>query len=299
MAVWHEPMKHIGGWIFPPRDGGRVAVVFTGEDVREAPHRGHFLRYEGDGPVPKGFYPVWRKEPAGWFELWPREPLLASSMDEARDRFTPLLPGLEDGSTDEHYKRNSYEPPGRPTRIEEIEHPTHRAHAVIVKHSDGHFEVGYLVYAPNGKYFPAATPSISEELDWEWGVTWTTDESGRDLRTLADDLESARPIATTELEAIVALDPEIRRRCRLAHHPSGRPDPACPGSEAETPSAGSAPIPRWVRSWRVLSPSPGGQGTSHPTERSGAGFSLRRGSHDHVSAGDCSCDNQTCVPVRQ
>lgn len=216
MSHWHERKPNLGSWVFPARKGGRVAAKFTGEDVRVAPFPGHFLRYEGPEPVPTGAFPHWTRRPEGWFELWPREPLLASSMDEARERIDPLLPGLEDGSADDRYAKRPYVPPVRPTRVEEIEHATHHARAVIVQWPEGHYEVGYIVYAPNGRYFPAATPSISTELDWEWGVTSMADDEGRELRTLASNRESAREIAARELDLLVRQDPCIKLRSPTA-----------------------------------------------------------------------------------
>lgn len=212
MAHWHEPKPHRLSWVLPARDGDRVSAEFLGVDVRVAPFQGYFLRYEGPEPVPAGPFPHWRHDPTGWIELWPREPLLAGSLGEARERIDPLLPGLEDGSTDDLFEKRPYVAPVRPTRVEELEHPTHHARAVISRWPEGHFEVSYLVYAPNGRYFPAASPAISAELDWEWGVTWMEDENGGGLRTLAGSLESAREIATVELDLLVSQDASIKRK---------------------------------------------------------------------------------------
>lgn len=212
MAYWHEPKKHMGGWTFPPKAGSRVGVVFRGEDVRIAPFEGHFMRYEGDEPLPATPIPAWNRSPDDWFELHPRQPLLATSMQDAKEKFAPLLPQVEAGAIDEQMERKPYRLPIRPTRIKEIEHPTRVARAVIVQHSDGPFEVHYYVYAPNGRYFPASTPSISSELEWEWGVTWATDEVGTTLKTLADSLASAEEIAETELHIIAEKDSEIKHR---------------------------------------------------------------------------------------
>jgi hypothetical protein len=212
MACWHEAKKHRGGWVFPPKSGSRVGVVFRGEDARVAPFEGYFMRYEGGGSIPDGPFPHWKKNPQGWVELWPREPLRASSMEEAKRKFAPMLRQVEDGSLDERFEKRPCRPPARPARVKEIDHPTHVARAVIVQHPEGMYEVGYLVYAPNGRYFPAATPSISSELEWEWGVTWVQDENGQDMRTLADDLEDAEEIARIELDMLVRNDSMIRRR---------------------------------------------------------------------------------------
>ena len=59
---------------------------------------------------------------------------------------------------------------------------------------------------------PASTPSISTDLNFEWGRTYERDEEGQQLRTLADDLASAEEIAVIELNRLVAQDPEIKRR---------------------------------------------------------------------------------------
>ncbi len=189
--------------------------MFRGEDVRVAPFEGHFMRYEGADPLPPFASGRWRQHPDGWYELWPREALSAWSMEEAQIAVAPLLHGLEDGSTDHLYDRRRYVAPPKPEKVAEIEHATYVAKAVIARNPDGVYECHYFVYAPNGVYLPAGTPSVSAELDWEWGVTWPEDEEGKDLRTLADDPASAEQIARAELDAIVAKDPRIRRRDAL------------------------------------------------------------------------------------
>ena len=157
MSHWYEPRKSTGSWVLARQPGVRVAPVFTGEDVRLAPFAGHFMRYERAEPVPPGSFPHWKRDPTGWFELWPREPILASSMGEARERIDPLLPGLEDGSADALYEKRPYVSQTRPRRVAEMEHPTHHARAVISQWPEGLYEVVYLVYAPSGSYFPAGT----------------------------------------------------------------------------------------------------------------------------------------------
>lgn len=201
MTYWHEPAKHKGGWVFPNWQG-RVAAIFQGQDVRQAPFEGHFLRWQGVGPAePLG----WRRNPDDWFELWPHVPLLASSMEDAKAQFQPMLLQIEDGRMDDQFDRHPYRPPVRPELVAEIEHPDRQAKARIVRHADGRYQVGYLVYAPDGKYFPVMTPSIGE-LGWEWGV------ARRETNTFADDLSSAVQIAREELDQIVAGDPEIKLR---------------------------------------------------------------------------------------
>lgn len=144
--------------------------------------------------------------------MWPLAPLYASSMEEAKAIYLSLLPYLEDGSKDGEFRKIPYQSPVVPQLIKEIEHPVYDAKARIVQYPDALFSVAYLVYAPNGRYMPASTPSISAELEWEWGVTRVQNDQGEELRTLADCLESAEEIAAIELEQLVAQDPEIKRR---------------------------------------------------------------------------------------
>ena len=212
MAYWHELPESTGGWLFPPKQGSRTAVYFRGRDVRKQPFQGHFLRYEGDRELPSWPLCHWSHRPEGWFELWPIEPLYASSSGEAKDKYLPMMLYVEDGSRDDEFRKIPYQPPVVPQLIKEIEHPTCVAKARIVQYPDGLFSVGYLVYAPNGRYMPASTPSIGAELEWEWGVTRVQNDQGEELRTLADCLESAEEIAAIELEQLVAQDPEIKRR---------------------------------------------------------------------------------------
>lgn len=201
MGYWHEAIKHSNGWVFPAR-GRKVAVIFQGEDVRAAPFEGHFLRWEGEGEAsPMG----WKRNPENWIELWPHMPLRASSMEQAKVEFTPLLPQIEDGIIDHQFEKRPYRPPTLPHLVAKIEHPTHLAESVIVQHTAGRYEVRYRVYAPDGRYFPAATPSIGE-LGWDWGCP------RRQTATFADDFASAQQIATVELDEIVQADPEIKRR---------------------------------------------------------------------------------------
>lgn len=212
MGYWHEVKRSDNGWLFPVKKGARVAVSFRGEDVRVAPFQGHFLRFEGEGEVPGQSLSPWNRSPEGWFELWPLQPMFASSRDEAISLFEPLLPQLEDGSIDGLFEKRPYQPPARPAFIKDINHPDYIAAARIVKHGNGIYEVAYVVYAPDGKYFPVSTPSVSEDPDFEWGITYMRDEAGRRLQTMADDLASAEEIAATELDTLVTQDPEIKRR---------------------------------------------------------------------------------------
>ncbi len=214
MTHWHELPKNTRGWLIPAKPGSRVAICFRGEDVRNAPFQGHFLRYEGVGEVPKGLS-SWKRNPEGWFELWPHEPLFASSIEESKAVCAPLLSYVEEGISDSLFDSRPYQPPAKPQLVKEVEHDTHRASARIVQYPDGVYEVGYAVYAPSGRYFPAATPGISAELNFDWGKTYATDDAGQQLRTLADDLESAQEIALIELDRFVEQDPEIKLRTEL------------------------------------------------------------------------------------
>ncbi len=212
MAYWHAVTEDTNSWVFPAKKGSRVAVSFRGRNARKAPFSGCFLRYEGAGEVPTGLFPHWRRSPEGWFELWPLEPMLAYSMEEAKLLFEPLLPQIEDGRLDAQFEKRPFQPPIVPQWVKEIEHITHVAMARIMRYPDGLYSVGYLVYAPNGRYLPASTPNVSTDWYSEWGVAYATDEAGQRLRTLADDLTSAEEIAVIELNRLVAQDPEIKHR---------------------------------------------------------------------------------------
>ncbi|MBC7526879.1 MAG: hypothetical protein H7308_04955, partial [Chthonomonadaceae bacterium] len=122
MAYWHELAKGTGGWLFPPQKGSRVAVSFRGEDARKAPFRGHFLRYEGEEEMPLRGHTPWRRNPEGWFELHPQRPLLASSMEEAKLKFNPMLSYIEDASRDFEFDKKAYQPPTVPQLVKELEH---------------------------------------------------------------------------------------------------------------------------------------------------------------------------------
>jgi hypothetical protein len=212
MTHWHEHPVKSGGWVFRSPQPSRVTPVFRGQDVRKAPFEGYFMRYEGETLLPNGRPPNWHKHPDGWFELRPHELLLAWSSQEAKEKFTPLLPLVEDGKHDNLFDRRPYEPPVRAALVRELEHPTRVAKARIGLYPDGRYRILYAVYAPNGRYMPLVTPSVSAELDWEWGSMSPTDDAGRELTTYADDLESAMEIATRELDQLVAADPEIKMR---------------------------------------------------------------------------------------
>lgn len=211
MAHWHESLKLIGGWGFGPAPGSRIRVIFQGDDVRAAPFEGHFLRYEGPEPPAGQRYPHPSREPEEWVEWWPLELLRASSMAEAKERFAPLLAQLERGDF-AGFERRPYVLPTRPTPVKQIDHPTFIARALVARRGDGVYQISYQVYAPNGRYFPATGPSLSDDLNCEWGVVWTTDEAGKPLRTLADTLESAEAAASLELDLLVTTHTGIRPR---------------------------------------------------------------------------------------
>jgi hypothetical protein len=110
MTHWHEHPVKSGGWVFRSPQPSRVTPVFRGQDVRKAPFEGYFMRYEGETLLPNGRPPNWHKHPDGWFELRPHELLLAWSSQEAKEKFTPLLPLVEDGKHDNLFDRRPYEP---------------------------------------------------------------------------------------------------------------------------------------------------------------------------------------------
>ena len=207
MAYWHELAKGTGGWLFPHQEGSRVAVSFRGEDARKAPFRGHFLRYEGRGEVPSH----WQLNPEGWFELHPQEPLLAFSMEEAKLKFSPMMPSVEDGSRDFEFDKKAYQPPAIPQLVKELEHHTYLAKARIVHYQDGLYQVEYQVYALNGPYFSASTPSLSTDFEFEWSIVSAEDSEGQTLKTVADDLTSAEEIATIELNTFVAQNAKFEK----------------------------------------------------------------------------------------
>lgn len=201
MAYWHKPAEHIHRWVFP-HVHSKVAAIFEGADARRSPFKGYFLRWEGEGePKPMS----WKRDPAGWFKLQPREPPFAWTMKDAKAMISPLLTKIADGSLDSQFDRHPYRLPDHPEAIKEIENPTYMAKARIVRHKNGQFQVGYLVYAPDGKYLPASTPSVGV-LGWEWGVARSN------ISTFADDLPSAEHIATIELDEITKSDQEIKLR---------------------------------------------------------------------------------------
>lgn len=211
MAHWHEPLRLIGGWRFRSERCNRLRVAFRGEDVQVAPFQGYFLRYEGAAEPVRGRFPSPQRDPEGWIELWPSEPLQASSMNEAKEKAAPLLTRLEQGDLS-GFERRPHSAPQRATLVEQIEHPTRMAQALITRRDHGPYQISYRVYAPNGRYFPAASPSISTDRDHEWGMAWPRNEAGQPLRTLADELEIAREVAMQELDCLVQADPEIRPR---------------------------------------------------------------------------------------
>lgn len=211
MAHWHEPLRLIGGWQFRSERCSRLRVMFRGADVRVALFEGHFLRYEGSAEPFKGRYPSPGRDPGGWVELWPSEPLFASSMEEAKAKFAPLLAQLERGDFTD-FERRPYVVPRRPALVRQIEHPTRLAQALITCDEAETYRVSYRVYARNGHYFPAASPSISTDPEMEWGMAWPKNEAGKPLRTLADNLESAERVAIEELDRLVQRDPEIALR---------------------------------------------------------------------------------------
>ena len=203
MGYWHEPMKFGGSLVRVAKDRKTELVVRRGE-ISE--WEAHFRRWELDGPARNR-----RVRPDGWVMLWPKEAITGSDAQSTQAAALHLLELAAERMSDHLFDLRPFELPARPSLIKEIEHPTARATARIVQRLDGNFEATYLVYAPDGKYFPASTPSIGE-LGWEWGVTWADDENGAPQRTLANDMASLEEIAVVELDALVQADPEIRPR---------------------------------------------------------------------------------------
>ncbi len=199
MAFWHEPVKHNINVLIPPSTGKVGAVT---RRIQEEPllFTAYFMRYEGQDKAR-----LWTRFPDDWIELHPRIPITGKSHPEVRNQVLALFPIVEAGGTDDQFIRKPYLTPKRPQKVEEIEHPTHQAKAIIVRHEEQRYEVTYRVYAPDGHYFPVSTPSIGI-AGWEWRRARTQ------VHTLADDLQSAREIAIVELNEIVDKDSGIKRR---------------------------------------------------------------------------------------
>ena len=207
MVFWHELPVETAGWVFPPGPGSRVGAEFRGNNPRENPFFGRFLRYEGNGDIPTGPWPHWRRNPEGWFELWPHEPLIAYTMDEARARYLRILPDVEYGAHDEWFDRRPCQARVIPELVKELEHESLDAMARIYMYPDSLFAVHYFV-----KYFSRFVEEGALGPEWEWGGTWMKDDEGQRIRTLADDLSSAEQIALIELNHLYEEDAEKKRR---------------------------------------------------------------------------------------
>lgn len=199
MGIWHEPAKRTGGVAIRSPTGNAGAIIRRNEDASQE-FTATFMRYEGQG---KALY--WTRFPQDWIELHPRKPVAGASHQEVREQVLALLPRVEAGDTDARFIRKPYLPPKRPEKVQEIEHATHQAKAIIVKHNEKRYAVAYQVYAPDGSYFPVSTPSIGVP-GWEWGRARTQ------TLTLADNLPDAEQVAIVELDEIVAKDPQIKQQ---------------------------------------------------------------------------------------
>lgn len=102
-------------------------------------------------------------------------------------------------------EERSYVLPPKPERIATIDHSEKMLQAVILRWPDS-YEVRIVGYVPNGYTLPVATPSFSNDLEYEWGQL--------DLfeRILTDSFDEARAATQEELARHAASDAPIRLR---------------------------------------------------------------------------------------
>lgn len=91
--------------------------------------------------------------------------------------------------SDDYFEKRPYEAIHL-QRVKEIDHDSAKVRAIVLRHSDGRYEVRYFVYEP------VAQSMGGRIVHWDWVRT------RRNIATFATDLQSAEEVAKLELEQI-------------------------------------------------------------------------------------------------
>lgn len=186
MAHWHEVTRIRGSLSRYSVDRQTRQIVRPSEE-NPALFEAYYERQET---------PSKTEYPDGWIQLWPRCPISAWTQEEARDKALLQLEIVASRQQDAQFEKRPCPVPIHRKKIGEIQSPTHRAFAWIVRHSDTRYEV---------RYFGALVGD--DEDGWRLPVPEIKGlpvPPGFEMLTLADDLESTLQIAASELAQIAA-----------------------------------------------------------------------------------------------
>lgn len=211
MAHWHEPRVIIEGWAFPLDETHRIWACFHGENARNTPLAGHFLRYEGSDALDALGWTRSQHDPQDWYELLPLEPLLAWNTDEAKYLAAPLAEVLSHPGTPPGFFRRPYAPPARPVSVMKREHPSRMLSATVARHTEARYEVRYFRYQQIAESRADDDDEIPEAWLWDWMREWIEDDLGLYQTTWCDSVDDAGRIAEIEMEYLARSLPHILR----------------------------------------------------------------------------------------
>ena len=195
MAYWHELTRRGGGFSRYSANHRTRQVVQRSEQNPEV-WEAYFLRQTTAVMHPRS---------EDCIQLWPVEPITSPTAKEAIDKALLWLEGAASETQDELFEKRPCPMPIHRKKVLEVRSPTHRAVACIYKHTETRYEV---------RYFGDFVRSDQEE-GWRLSVPAEEGETvpkGYQFVALADDLKSAREIATADLERIVASGDLITSR---------------------------------------------------------------------------------------
>jgi len=194
MAIWRE-FRSSGAHSLP-HGAYRAFVHQTGGP--EMPVTIAYYRFT-QSPVPR----VWRPSADNCVEVSVPEAVLAPNLEDGKTLARATMRKLESGEF--IATESPFIPPIQPKVIAEVEHRDLLLRATILQWPD-FYEVRTFGYVPNGYAMPASSPSISQDLTYEWGKLDMFE------RLLADTETEARAAAQEEIDRLVKAGHPIRER---------------------------------------------------------------------------------------
>lgn len=189
MAIRREP-RPLGSYLF--KEGNYTARVRMGAKASD-PVIIDYFRYRKAGVTPK----FWRLNAENAVEVMVEGGKTAPNLDDGKEIARATLHRLNSG--DLALEERPFEADEKPQPIVCVVHPTKMLKATVSKWPT-EYEVRIAGYLPNGFAMPVATPSVSTDLEFEWGRLDTFE------RLLADTEEEAIEAAKEELNRLSKED---------------------------------------------------------------------------------------------
>lgn len=205
MSLWHEP---ISPEITHSRFSSdrRVRALIRRRDHFGGLNSLSFMRYTG---TERPLMPDRQADLC--VVLRPREEITAGTLPAAEEISRSMLEQIGSGELDHLFEISAFQPK-RLERVREIDPPSGKIKALILRHSEDKYEVRYFGHELIGVW------QKSQTEEWDWTRTrW-------DTATFANGLAEAEEVAQSEMEQLASAERQTGIRDWFAWVDPGKPD---------------------------------------------------------------------------